>query len=176
MTKYSENVTVRQQIPIISAAIGEYIRTVQGPERLTAIDELGLESPIEAMFQLWWDLFYPVLLPQRQVTLHSQWGFAPINGRNYRADFIVWPTDLTDAHKFNAIVIEFDGHDYHERTKEQVIARNQRDRDFQERGYRVLHFSGSEIFKDGERVLTDVVVAASQEYVAFQARLNAEKT
>ena len=54
------------------------------------------------------------------------------------------------------IAVEVDGHDFHERTREQVVARNQRDRDLQADGWTVLHFSGSEIHRQPEECVRQV--------------------
>lgn len=45
-------------------------------------------------------------------------------------------------------IIECDGHDYHERTKEQAAHDKKRDRYFTENGYIVLRYTGSEILRD----------------------------
>ena len=177
MPDYSTNESVLKHIPKIAESGREVIELMarQDFERYTQ----EAESPIEAIFSLWWNVLYPILDPKRCVTLHCQFGFAPINGRSYRADFAIWPTDLDGMSAsgvwFNPIVIELDGHDYHERTKEQVIARNQRDRDFQEKGYRVLHFSGSELHRDPYTVFSDVFVAAMDEYGKFIAVCRANR-
>jgi hypothetical protein len=44
------------------------------------------------------------------------------------------------------LVIELDGHDYHERTKEQAKRDRSRDRAFTKSGYQVLRFTGSEVY------------------------------
>lgn len=46
------------------------------------------------------------------------------------------------------IVVECDGHDFHEKSKEQVAKDKKRDRDIQKEGYKIFRFSGSEINKD----------------------------
>lgn len=46
------------------------------------------------------------------------------------------------------LVIECDGHEFHEKTKEQVIKGNERDYNLKLSGYEVLHFSGSQIFNE----------------------------
>jgi very-short-patch-repair endonuclease len=69
---------------------------------------------------------------------------------NYRVDFMVWsvaPTPSGDI-KLLKFIIECDGHDFHEKTKQQVAYDKKRDRDLQALGFRVLRFSGSEIYKD----------------------------
>jgi very-short-patch-repair endonuclease len=46
------------------------------------------------------------------------------------------------------LVIECDGNDFHEKTKEQVKKDKQRDRELTNLGYKILRFSGSEIFNN----------------------------
>jgi hypothetical protein len=46
------------------------------------------------------------------------------------------------------LVVECDGHAFHERTKEQAARDRSRDRAFQEGGAQVFRFTGSEIFND----------------------------
>lgn len=46
------------------------------------------------------------------------------------------------------IVVEADGHDFHERTKEQARKDRSTDRWLQEHGWTVLRFTGSEIYAD----------------------------
>ena len=45
------------------------------------------------------------------------------------------------------MAIECDGHDYHERTKEQAARDKKRDRWFSSQGIRCLRFTGSEIYR-----------------------------
>lgn len=47
-----------------------------------------------------------------------------------------------------SIAVECDGHDFHERTKEQAARDKKRDRFFQLEGINVLRFTGSEIWND----------------------------
>ena len=83
-----------------------------------------------------------------------------INGKTYFADFLIdpmrtgWVTyENNDIYR---LVIECDGHDFHEKTKAQVEKRNQRDMDLKSAGYDVLHFSGSQIYKDPDKCAEDV--------------------
>jgi len=46
------------------------------------------------------------------------------------------------------LVVECDGHDYHERTKEQAQRDRERDRRMQEKGYTIYRFTGSELHRD----------------------------
>jgi hypothetical protein len=165
MAAFWELDSVQQHARQAAQMAGELIQH-QVLEELHSITT-EVESPIEAIFLVWWDVLRRVLPKMIKLRAWAQFGFAPINGRNYRADIVIWPTDMNNNDlltEYKAVIVELDGHDFHERTKEQVIARNQRDRDFQEKGYIVLHFSGSELCRDPLKVLTDVISAASKEY------------
>ena len=64
---------------------------------------------------------------------------------NYRADFLIL-CELNDRHFW--VVVECDGHDFHERSKEQARRDRSRDRWMTANKISVLRFTGSEIFKD----------------------------
>jgi very-short-patch-repair endonuclease len=66
----------------------------------------------------------------------------------YRVDFLI-EIDYQNLNQKKSFIIECDGHDFHEKTKDQVIKNNNRDRDLINHGYIVLHFSGSEIVRGG---------------------------
>lgn len=59
----------------------------------------------------------------------------------YRVDFLI------EDEKGKTIVVECDGHDFHERTKDQAQCDKKRDRELQSEGYKVYRFTGSEIFR-----------------------------
>jgi very-short-patch-repair endonuclease len=65
-------------------------------------------------------------------------------------------------------VIECDGHDFHERTKEQARYDRRRDREVQGFGLPILRFTGSEIYADavacGHQVLRFFVDAAERDF------------
>ena len=63
----------------------------------------------------------------------------------FRPDFLV-TAQIQD--KEARIAIECDGHDYHERTKEQAAYDKARDRALTAAGYTMLRFTGSEIWRD----------------------------
>jgi len=71
---------------------------------------------------------------------------------DYRVDFIIlraarpsFPGPLIIS---PVVIVECDGHDFHERTKEQASRDKERDRVLQCMGYNVLRFTGSEIWRD----------------------------
>lgn len=54
------------------------------------------------------------------------------------------------------IIVECDGHNFHERTKDQAQRDRAKDRDWQNSGYRVFRFTGSEIYRDAFKCATEV--------------------
>lgn len=65
----------------------------------------------------------------------------------YRVDFLVGALEAPDD-KIAWVVVECDGHDFHEKTKEQAQRDKKRDRYLAGYGYHVLRFTGSEIYRD----------------------------
>jgi very-short-patch-repair endonuclease len=64
---------------------------------------------------------------------------------NYRLDFLIVHVSAKGAKTF--VAVECDGHDFHERTKEQAARDKMRDRFLTARGIKVLRFTGSEIYR-----------------------------
>jgi len=73
----------------------------------------------------------------------------PVLGRRYRLDFAI----VTESHR---IAIEVDGHDFHERTKEQAARDKSRDRALVAAGWTVLRFAGSEVWRDAYGCVAEV--------------------
>jgi very-short-patch-repair endonuclease len=69
---------------------------------------------------------------------------------NYRTDFLIaceipWRGEFIRS---AMVVVECDGHDYHERTKEQAKRDKKRDRVLQSNNLNVFRYTGSEIWED----------------------------
>ena len=67
----------------------------------------------------------------------------------YRADLFAFVTRSQlkpNPMRWGVTVIEVDGHEFHERTKEQAACDRRRDRDLVGEGMRVVRFTGSEVF------------------------------
>ena len=79
--------------------------------------------------------------------------FQQANLGDYRVDFLI---RIGKAHGGAWMVVECDGHDYHERTKEQARHDKARDRWMIGRRLLVLRFTGSEIWADSIRCATEV--------------------
>jgi very-short-patch-repair endonuclease len=93
------------------------------------------------------DLFYIIVEAQHKVD-------------EYKTDFLIYLTrDIGYWHKqpmWFKTIIEIDGHDFHERTKKQVSRDKQRERHLVKRGYRVLRFSGSDVYNDSFKCVEEI--------------------
>lgn len=63
----------------------------------------------------------------------------------WRVDFLVL---VQSGAGWKSLIVECDGHDFHERTKEQAAKDRARDRNAQMAGHAVFRFTGSEIWND----------------------------
>lgn len=63
----------------------------------------------------------------------------------YRVDFLI--DVLFKGENAGTIVVECDGHEFHERTKEQAARDRSRDRELTLAGHKVFRFTGSEIYR-----------------------------
>lgn len=118
---------------------------------------MSCESPIEEIMALaiWLKaLPYEPIAYCAHVTIEEMKELKPSNllvvcaqmhVGDYRADFGI----LTEADgRFEIVAVECDGHEFHEKTKEQAARDKARDRFFVESGVRVMRFTGAEIWKD----------------------------
>lgn len=76
-----------------------------------------------------------------------------VNGIIYRSDFCI---AVMGRNKNMCFIVECDGHDFHEKTKEQVARDKKRDRDISSLGHIVIRFSGSEIYKDVGKCVREI--------------------
>lgn len=141
---------------------------------LNGAEDFKFESPFEEDFFCWWiaikdtdaEYYFKDILGLS--TQHE----VKVGGRDYRLDFtICWedpPDYAVDAYHmecevpFPKIAIEVDGHDFHERTKEQVAYRDKRDRDLQVDGWIVFHVSGSAFYRNPEKLVRELIEKCSK--------------
>jgi very-short-patch-repair endonuclease len=110
-------------------------------EKMTPIESIAFVVLHE--LTLWYGVNHMSLMPQKQIG-------------KYRVDFELVYHPLHDKDPLNMIVVECDGHDFHEKTKEQVAKGKERDRFLIKEGYTVLHYSGSEIVNDRFKIYRDI--------------------
>lgn len=148
--------------------IGFYLWTMRNspdqldslPERLTAWDAArsgAIKSPIEMRLYAFFCATPEIHFvsagqdrPSQRVYCDPQASIGP-----YRADFLF--TVKFSEEKFIKIVVECDGHDFHEKTKEQAAHDKARDRYMTTSGISVLRYTGSEIFRNPAAVAIEVL-------------------
>lgn len=118
------------------------------------------ESPIEVIFAYYYDRWYSnkfhskdlvfELIPQEIITTD--------NSKTYRVDFLLECYLYKEKDEYySSLIVECDGHQFHEKTKEQVRKRNERDFNLKLSGYDIIHFSGSEIYNEPEKCVNNVI-------------------
>ncbi|MDB5612127.1 MAG: hypothetical protein JWP25_9027 [Bradyrhizobium sp.] len=78
----------------------------------------------------------------------------------FRVDFFI----SVPANMSRRLVVECDGHDFHERTKEQAARDRSRDRALQMAGYEIFRFTGSELHRDPKACAMEVMEWASKQW------------
>lgn len=74
----------------------------------------------------------------------------------YIVDFEVVYQPIEDQEPRKKIIVECDGHEFHEKTKEQVTRDKERDRFLTKQGYIILRYSGSELVRDRLKLYGDI--------------------
>lgn len=88
-----------------------------------------------------------------------------LEGKKMRLDFAFYIYDKMEFEPLRGapgrprlqVAIELDGHDFHEKTKEQAQKDKERDRILQHGGYKVLRYTGSEVWNGPLEVVDDVM-------------------
>lgn len=131
--------------------------------------ELQMQSPIEKM--LW--IAIHIVCTTNYIELNAgplsdkelAYGmhlFSQYKVNKYRADFYATYKAMKGSVQQDWI-IECDGHAFHERTKEERQKEKQRDRYFTVNGYKILRFTGSEIFRNPYGVAAEIVKAVTDD-------------
>lgn len=75
-------------------------------------------------------------------------------GNKYRIDIVIEVDFMGKTYRF---AIECDGHEFHEKTKEQALRDKRRERNLMSLGFHVIRFTGSEIWNSPSKVAWEVV-------------------
>ncbi len=122
------------------------------------------ESPIEELlaFAIWANLGWPgraevldhcICFETAKLDIATSKMFttakvaAQVQIGDYRVDFLFYHTGPLTLPPIY-LAVECDGHDYHERTKEQAARDRKRDRDLLAMGVKVMRFTGAQIWAD----------------------------
>ena len=109
------------------------------------------QAPVEI-----WNTTMPFEKPQTDVVIAPQYQIGA-----HRVDFAVFVNGV--ASEEIKLVVECDGHNFHEKTKEQAARDKKRDRDLQIAGWKVLRFTGSEICRDWYECAAQIDLLAANE-------------
>lgn len=127
---------------------------------LRNVPSLQFDSPLEVLFWIWWNACNePEFGEDEGLNLRPQTEVI-VAGQRYVVDFLVepaYPLAAQSTH-WTPIAVELDGHEFHERTREQVAIRDQRDRALQQAGWKVFHFSFNEFTKTPDACTFEVLM------------------
>lgn len=159
---------MHRKIFLTSISLKDYLATCESPIEVamaTALWVVGehLVGQVEIQSNI-----FPAKVPEHEVlAIQPQ---AEIG--QYRVDFLLHYRILRpvvedgkiikDAEPYKRMVVECDGHDYHEKTKQQARRDKERDRLMQSMGISVFRFAGSELWEDVFGCATQAIVALTQ--------------
>jgi very-short-patch-repair endonuclease len=79
----------------------------------------------------------------------------------YKVDFLLKCNNHVPVEFYPDVIVELDGHLFHDKNKEQRAYEKARDRYFVQNGYKVIHYTGSEVVKDPYRVAHEALKMAA---------------
>lgn len=140
---------------------------------------IDCESPIEQLLSLAleelkikyiykFNPFIDVVEVEKQKTIVCE-------DKKYRVDFLIPVIYKNQENK--CFVIECDGHEFHQKTKEQVERDNTRMRNLQKSGYEVIRFSGTEIWHRPYKCANEVlnIILSKCKYIKEENQNGKEK-
>lgn len=138
----------------VKAAFDKIERSYRGESVIEAVFYCSLIGYFEVLSD------QPIEAPREQFVFGSiavpggicVWQQAIVD--RYRVDFLISGKTANGDDVF--VVVECDGHDFHERTKAQAARDKSRDRKLQSLGLPVLRFTGSEIWADANGCAEEV--------------------
>lgn len=142
-------------------------------ERVWGIVEAIKLTPIESLFYIEWEketasrydeipLYY--YDNERMPFLYPQWELEVKKGKEkkkYRVDFLIIMKDLRNwdepDKKENTVIIEIDSYLWHGSTPEQFTKEKERERELTNAGYKIIRFSGREVYKNPIKCVEDAM-------------------
>jgi very-short-patch-repair endonuclease len=113
-----------------------------------------IRSPVEQIFLMEWR--YLEMDRKHNVTIKPQTQMT-VAGSTYRIDFVVtWPEQK------QKLAIEIDGHEFHEKTKQQAARDRARERSIVREGYTIMRYTGSEVFANPRKCVQEVASLIGQ--------------
>lgn len=159
MSQYVIAANVQTFLESASVAYGRIQAEIFGEEMFNNLGDYGMQSPIEDLF---WIALHLQCAAERvpvnpDIDLrsdHQTWYgvFSTPQAKidSYRVDFLLERFGFGE--RAVPVIVELDGHEFHDKDKRQRSYEKARDRHLVKRGYRVLHFTGSDVVADPYRV------------------------
>jgi very-short-patch-repair endonuclease len=130
--------------------------------------DIGLQSPIEDMFwvaaKLICEAHYndvnPDFIENLDKSITEQTGiyiWPQYKVGKYKVDFLVYQNGIGPEDILSPVIVELDGHQFHDKDKHQRSYEKARDRYFVKQGYKVVHYTGSDVVKDPFKVAHEVL-------------------
>ena len=137
--------------------IEKYLNETHIPREKIRIESLisRCESPIEELFVTAFYSLDALEYLKTYLGVEVAYAIPQFSIGKYRVDFVI--AICPRPHEQCLYVVELDGHEFHEKTKEQVKRNNQRDRYFLSEGITILHFSGSEVYNNPDACVKEVI-------------------
>jgi very-short-patch-repair endonuclease len=140
-------------------------------EMTTHILENGINSPIEQIYYIAFNLLCAaahevVNAPQivnDDFTVDDGYGLhiqPQFQVGKYTVDFLVYYTPSVLTPRYKKVIVELDGHAFHDKDKNQRAYEKARDRYLVKEGYSVLHYTGSELVANPYKVVCEAIKLA----------------
>jgi hypothetical protein len=129
-------------------------------------NELMRARSIEDVERLKFDWITPgsirlIAWPQAPI----EWPKEDLAPRQRRVDFLFFAQDWASLEgPWRKLIVECDGHDFHERTKEQAARDRSKDRCALVSGYDCFRFTGSEIWRDPWKCAYEILNWANKDF------------
>jgi len=137
-------------------ALGFYTNTITDLEEFEKKEGKSIKSPVEQLFFIEWAFRKFCNLEYKDINLKPQ--YQDESTGKYRLDFMVdFIQDTNIKIEHPKLGIEIDGYIWHEKTKNQVQYHKERERFLIKNGWKLLRFTGSEVFKNPEKCLQEVL-------------------
>ena len=146
-----------------SSLVGKMESEKFNQEMFCNCNDVGLESPIEDLFwiacQALCKAHYIEINPNPvfsksgvEVLGYGLFVHPQAQVGKFRVDFLLSQSGIGPDEVLRKTIVELDGHDFHDKDKRQRSYEKSRDRFFVKEGYRVLHFTGSDVVADPFKV------------------------
>lgn len=112
------------------------------------------KSPVEILFNFAFDIMSFQFGAKSIIYLEPQVKIVTKEGKKYFADFEM-RIQKNGEDIPTKILIEVDGHDFHEKTKQQVAYDKERELNIKMEGYDIIRFSGSQVWNDPLKCAAD---------------------